>query len=340
MNSGMVNQGVKKRTIIQKLKFQTEAQVVKPAIEEPCAVVNTQSDTTIISAMSMATGDEKNLGIYPIARACNDVASRGGCVQGVQVIIQCPEQIFESRIKGMVESIHAYGAEEGLPILTMDVTVSSKISTCNVIVTAIGSVESSIECGIVRNTTAVPGMDIVLLGEVGLEGAMRLLEMKKEEIRGRFIPSFLKGIDNRHKELCQIKGIQKGIALGATVCHQVPETGILGGLWELGCASNVAMNIELKALTISQEVIEVCEFIGVNPYRVCSCGAVLMCVEQGESFVEKMAEAGYCVSLIGKTGTGNQRVLHNGDDMRYLERPRMNELLTVLEEGSTKESIC
>ena len=45
------------------------------------------------------------------------------------------------------------------------------------------------------------GNDIVLAGAVGLEGSIRILKEKEEELRERFIPAFLDGLARKKKEL-------------------------------------------------------------------------------------------------------------------------------------------
>ena len=55
--------------------------------------------------------------------------------------------------------------------------------------------------------------------------------------------------------------------------HDVTEGGIYGALWELAEASGVGLEIDLKAIPIRQETVEVCEQFHLNPYQLISSGS-------------------------------------------------------------------
>ena len=61
-----------------------------------------------------------------------------------------------------------------------------------------------------------------------------------------------------------------------------------------------------------------------------SSGALLIAADDGLGLI---AEVGKCIIpafLIGRTTDGNDRVLFNGEDSRFLERPQPDEIYKLL----------
>ncbi len=112
--------------------------------------------------------------------------------------------------------------------------------------------------------------------------------------------------------------------------HDVTEGGIFGALWEIGAASNVGLEIDLKAIPIKQETVEICEFFDINPYQLISSGSMLMIAADGKELVEALAKEGVCATVIGKVIAGNDRVIVRDDERRFLEPPKTDELYKVL----------
>lgn len=329
MKIGKVSQTVMKRSVLNLIKYRGVNSYQAPSMEEPCAKTRITAGDLVISTMASAYGDQKDLGIYPITRVVTDLLCRNARPTGVQVIIQLPEHAYESRLKSMVQSMEEHCTKIEVPLLNVQVSTTSTISTSHVTVTGLGLVH---EEGLGSIQGGEAGMDIIMVGEVGLEGSLRLLSEKRSELEERFAPGFLRVLENRNGEMKRCVEATAYLAgLEEKIIHQIPDSGVLGALWELGEASGVGMEVELKALPIAQEVIEVCEYMKVNPYRLGSSGAVLVLTKSSSTVIRAMEEAGYKASVIGKTTGEQAKILCNGDDVRHLERPTPNELYKVLE---------
>ena len=68
---------------------------------------------------------------------------------------------------------------------------------------------------------------------------------------------------------------------------------------------------------------------GVNPYQMLSTGALLIAAADGEGLVQKMALEGIPSVVIGRTTSGKERILRNGEEVRYLDKPQMDEMYRV-----------
>ena len=111
--------------------------------------------------------------------------------------------------------------------------------------------------------------------------------------------------------------------------HDVTEGGIFGALWELAEASGIGLEIDLKKIPVRQETIEICEFFGLNPYELISSGCMLMAASDGNLLVRELEKEGIPAVVIGKAMEGNDRVLINEEERRFLEPPKADELYKV-----------
>ena len=118
---------------------------------------------------------------------------------------------------------------------------------------------------------------------------------------------------------------------GVGAMHDVTEGGIFGALWEMAEASGVGLEIDLKKIPLRQETVEVCEFFHINPYELISSGCMLMAAADGNELIRRLKENGIEATVIGKATAGNDRVLMNEDECRFLEPPKTDELYKVIQ---------
>lgn len=111
--------------------------------------------------------------------------------------------------------------------------------------------------------------------------------------------------------------------------HDITEGGIFGALWEMASGAGVGLEVDLKKIPIRQETVEICEYFGVNPYQVMSSGSMLIAVDDGYELVRKLEQAGIHSAVVGRTVRGNDRILRNGEDVRYLDKPQQDELYKI-----------
>lgn len=119
-------------------------------------------------------------------------------------------------------------------------------------------------------------------------------------------------------------------ANGVSAMHDVTEGGIFGALWEMAEASGVGLEIDLKRIPLLQETVEICEFFDVNPYELISSGCMLMAAEDGNTLVRELEKAGIPAVVIGKATAGNDRIIVNEEERRFLEPPKTDELYKVV----------
>ena len=76
---------------------------------------------------------------------------------------------------------------------------------------------------------------------------------------------------------------------------------------------------------MTQETIEVCEYFHLNPYQITSTGCVLLVTDKGEELADALIKNGTPAVIIGHTTKEKERVIMNGGEKRYLDRPAQDE---------------
>lgn len=334
MKLGKVSQTVEKRSILKQIQWKREESILGPAIEEMCAGIKVQSGYDVIYTTETLYGNEKDLGVFAIAKAVNNLASRGAEPIGVSVCISLPDFAYESRLKAMVVYMEETCRRHNLELQAVKAEVLPVLTSTIVGVTAIGTVKAG---EVIQTAFGHGEQDVVLVGWIGLEGTLRVLREKEEALKQRFIPAFLKQAADLKTELFSIDAIDMARKAGARCIHQIGSGGILATLWEMAEACDVGLTIEQKKLSVKQETIEICEFFRLNPYQLTSTGSLLIMVDNGKTLVRQLDEAGIYAEIIGRTTRDCQRVIVNGEEKRFLDRPQPDELTKIFSVGeSTK----
>ncbi len=173
-----------------------------------------------------------------------------------------------------------------------------------------------------------PGQDLILAGSVGLAGARRILEAKKEVLFRHFTPSFLRGLKEEEysvKNWLDQAAAEKGSPV--TAWEFAGEGGILAALWNLSGIYCTGLDVDLCLFPVRQATIEVCELFELNPYRLYSENCVVFAADKGSRLVWELKQEGIPAAVIGWAEKGIARKIRHGEETAgYLERPRPDEL--------------
>ena len=92
-------------------------------------------------------------------------------------------------------------------------------------------------------------------------------------------------------------------------------------MWELGEGAGAGLRIDMRKIPLRQETVEVCEYCGVNPYELMSGGCLVMTAEDGPGLAAALEAEGIPATVVGKVTAGSGRLLVNGEEIRYMNRP-------------------
>lgn len=91
-----------------------------------------------------------------------------------------------------------------------------------------------------------------------------------------------------------------------TAMHDATEGGVLGGLWEMADGADVRFDVERTRMPLAPGVEAVCDAVGVDPWRVTSCGTLLVTVEpaDAEAVVAALEARGTPAAAVGHVVEG------------------------------------
>lgn len=327
MKAGKVSESVLKRSVLKELKFHRNEIVCGADPGEDCAVLSLAEGEELVSSMDPITATGKDIGKLAVYTASNDVASFGAEPIALMVTALFPVKTTEDVIKEVMHQVAVTSASLKMQVIGGHTEVTSAVHRPVLTVTAFGKKDKNRNF---RSLTARPGQDVLVSKWVGLEGTVILAKEKEEELKSRLPASYIHGA-------MQLSGYLSVIPEAATagksdvgVMHNISEGGIYGALWEVAEASGVGLEIDLKKIPILQETVEICNFYNINPYKLVSGGALLMTADDGAILAETLEKEGIPATVIGKVTKGNDRLIINEDEKKFLTMPQVDEIYRVI----------
>jgi hydrogenase maturation factor len=190
--------------------------------------------------------------------------------------------------------------------------------------------EQAKAAGKAEETDDFLGLDVVMTKYCGLGGTALLAGHFTDELSARYPRRF---IERAAEFLSETEKNEEGylaVADGAVYAHAAAEGGVFGALWELAEYAQCGLEIDLPAIPILQETVEICEYFDVNPYQLRTEGVFLILSEHGNRLCETLEEKGISAAVIGKAVPGLDRAVRNGEEVRYLEPNRVEEYERVM----------
>ena len=170
-----------------------------------------------------------------------------------------------------------------------------------------------------------PGQELVLTKWIGLGGTAALAIRYEEELGKRY-PFSIIDQAKAFEDLMSVAEEARAMNhFGACAMHDLSQGGIFGGLWEMAERAGVGLEVDLKKIPVKQETIEICEYFDINPYYLYSAGALLAGTDQAEAVIADLNGLGIPAAVIGRVTKGHDRIIRNGEDVRFLDRPAQDE---------------
>lgn len=288
---------------------------------------------TFLTHTGVYYGGMRDGAAYGLLTEVNELAAQGVHTGSAEIHIEIPADMDKSRM----HSIRNHIAKAMEKLETEDFQLEelhiagekcAALRVPQIVITAAGETDQKERIADAL-LTARAGQDIVYAGWAGLEGMLRIIGEKETELRARFTPAFIGQMKAYDSELCGLSKIAVADAMGVSVIRQVSRGGILASLWDLAKDTELGLNLDLKKIAVRQETIEVCEHFRLNPYQLASGGSFLMLAENGEALADALNQKGIQAAVIGQLTDSNDKVIHNGEDMRYIDRPAPDELMKI-----------
>lgn len=328
MKVGKVPENVLKRSVLKQISNSRPEVILGAGVGEDCTALELSEDEVFVLSTDPITGTANDIGNLAIHITVNDLASAGAEPVGVMLTILLPEGTEEPELKQMMQRMDEACARADVQIMGGHTEVTRAVNQPVVSVSGVGKAKRG---KLVSTAGVKPGDDIVVTKWIGIEGTSIIAKEKEKELSTRLPVHLIEEAKGFDSMLSVLPEARVAVGHGVHAMHDVTEGGIFGALWEMAEAGGVGLEIDLKKIPVKQETIEVCEFFGVNPYELISSGSMLMASEDGNGLVWKLKQAGIHAAVVGKATVGKDRVLLNGEEKRFLEPPKADELYRALQ---------
>jgi hydrogenase maturation factor len=184
------------------------------------------------------------------------------------------------------------------------------------------------------------GQVILMTSFAGLEGSAILGFEKEKELSRQFSASLVQtakeaadhlSVRSAAEILWRLSG-ESGFCKNGIRMVNLSEGGFYAGLWKLAEKTHCGVDVDLKKVPILQETIEIANFFDIDPYWMESAGSLLTAIPSGkaEEVLTRLAESNIPAAVIGTLNDSNQKIIRNGDEMRFLDRPQADSLRKIL----------
>ncbi len=326
MKVGKVSETILKRSIFKQIRTRRDEVLLGAGVGEDCAAMRLEPGEIFVISTDPITGTVKDVGTLAIQVTINDLASSGAEPVGVMLTVLLPEAVTEEDIKKMMAQVEEACAKARIQVMGGHTEVTRAVNQPVISVTGVGKAR---EERLVSTAGARVGQDILVTKWIGIEGTSIIAKEKEEELLGRFSRSFVDTAKGFDQYLSVLPEAMLASDFGISAMHDVTEGGVYGALWEMAEASGIGLEIDLKAIPIRQETVEICEYFGLNPYYLISSGCMLMAGDRGHDLVRELKKAGIPAAVIGKAVEGKAKKVLNGEEEAFLERPRADELYKI-----------
>ena len=327
MKVGKVPEAVLKRSVLKQIRTDRPEVLLGASVGEDCAAVALQEDEMFVLSTDPITGTAKDIGHLAIQITLNDLASAGAEPIGVMLTFLLPEKLSEAKLRAMMEQAEEAAHAANVQIMGGHTEVTRVVNQPVISVVGVGKAK---KCRLISTAGARPGMDVIVTKWIGLEGTSIIAKEKEAELLTRYPKALVDEAKAFDRYLSVLPEAATAVKSGVSAMHDVTEGGIFGALWEMAESAGVGLEIDLKKIPIRQETVEVCEFFDVNPYELISSGSMLMAAADGNGLVRALEAEGIHAVCIGKVTQGNDRVIVSGEERRFLEPPKTDELYRVV----------
>ncbi len=274
-------------------------------------------------------------GKLSVIETVNGLWAQGAVPCGIETVILLPEGTMESELRRMEDQIAVAAMREGVSVLGGHTEVTSAVSRPVIIGSGIG-MRKDLGHGYCQSEVRAgfDGHVILMTSFAGLEGSAILGFEKEKELSGRFSATLVNTVKEAAYHLSVRPAAEVILDRGSSppVLVNLSEGGFYAGLWKLAEKTHCGVDVDLKKVPILQETIEIANFFDIDPYWMESAGSLLAAIPAGkaEEVLTGLAESSIPAAVIGTLNDSNQKIIRNGDEMRFLDRPQADSLRKIL----------
>lgn len=326
MKTGKVPVNVLKRSILKELKHKRDEVIRGAEVGADNALLRLKPHEEIVVATESYEAHSDFFAYVALVKTVNNLACAGAEPVSVTTAITLPEKFSEPELKQYMRSLNRAAEVVNVEIVGGDTRISAGVKVPLLTITGIGKLD---ETNKPVQRQVQPGQELVVSKWIGMEGALLLVNEKEKELQERYPFALLEAVKAMEQHIMVSGEAATAIKSGVSAMHDLSEGGILGGLWEFAEQHRIGLEIDLKKIPVKQEIIEICEFYELNPYALRSGGCMLMAADNGANLVRELQKNGIFASVIGRVTAGNDRVILNEEEKRFLDLPQADEIYKI-----------
>ncbi|SEO88686.1 hydrogenase expression/formation protein HypE [Halogranum amylolyticum] len=245
---------------------------------EDAAAVAVDESTMVVSTDPISLAAER-IGTLGVAIASNDVAACGGVPEWLVSTILLPDPDVDL-LDEITAQLDAEAERLGITIVGGHTETVAGLDRPLLSLTCMGPTDRY-----VPTSGAEPGDAVILTKGVGIEGTAVLATDFRDELAAAGVDAEI--VDRAVDFFDDVSVLPESAVLApvATAMHDPTEGGVLNGLVELACASEVRLDLDdafdgtpVDDLPIRSETRTLCDAMGVDPLRILGSGSLLATV--------------------------------------------------------------
>lgn len=307
--------------IFSKLNNKREETNTLPSIGQDCAVVDLKDQLLVITTDPI-TGAQKDIGKLCVNICCNDVAASGGEPIAMLLTLLIPLEAELEEVQSIIDDVLNACDKNNIDLIGGHTEVSSAVNRYILSGVCIGK-KSKETVQIIEE-----GYALVMSKTAGLEGTGIIIAEKEEWktlLSNEELAEAETYMDNTSVLTEGLVGRQNNVVL----MHDATEGGILGAAWEMANVAELGLEIYLEKIPISRLTQKVCDYYGIDPYKLISSGVMLFAVKDSKKLIDDLLERSIDATEIGRFTSSGKKVISN-DQAIELTPPESDELYKVI----------
>jgi len=152
-----------------------------------------------------------------------------------------------------------------------------------------------------------PGDKIIITKGPAIESAGIFATMFPQVIEKQFGQAFSKKAAGIFHQMSVVEDALTAISVGVrdngiSALHDATECGIWGGLYEIAQAAGLGIIVEKEKIVVTDGVLEICDYMGIDPYASISEGSLLITCRphKAAAVVQALAKKKIKASVVGE----------------------------------------
>ncbi|MBE5958090.1 MAG: hydrogenase maturation factor [Lachnospiraceae bacterium] len=322
MKIGKVSELMLTRSVFKNVTAKNENIVSGCGVGNDCSVINISGTNVGVVTSGVVDYAIDDSEYYTFYKAYNSMLAGGYKPVALTLNLILPIEGKEKQIKSIEKRYDELCKKHNMQIAGGHTQFSKDVNTIITSVTIIGEKNTDFN-DILKGESEI---QLVMTKALGIEGTAIIAKDEEANLRERFNGRFCDECLGFKQYVSVEKEAKIAADFGTFKMHDLSAGGVFAAIWEMASFFGMGAEIDMRAIPVWQETIEVTELFGINPYRMVSQGSLLIATHDGEGLVELLSENDIPAAVIGTLTEGNDKVLFNNGEKRFLESPRGDDI--------------